>query len=66
MAEATLGWSRSPVAETGSMNSTGLSLPALRLSVASETPSILVFSLLKLEEEEDEEGCCKFRFSMFY
>lgn len=43
------------MAGTGSMNSTGLSLPALRLSVASETPSILVFSLLKLEEEEEEE-----------
>jgi len=36
------------------MNSTDLSLPALRVSVASETPSILVFSLFKLDEEEEE------------
>lgn len=46
------------MAETGSMNSRGLSLPPLKLAVACETPSISAFSLLKLEDEgegEDED-----------
>ena len=54
-AEATLGSNRNPVAGTGSMNSRGLSLPPLKLAVASETPSISVFSLLKLEGEDEDE-----------